>query len=352
MPRGVARFVRGRRRGRWSAAGRPGKTGRARRVQIRSVELRALVRDGPFPERARLDHRRHEGRAGRRVVRRHARRGARRRHLGVAARQRARGRRRSRWPTASRRMARGSRAGTRCCSRPDRTLTLFYKVGPSPQTWWGMVRTSRDGGRTWSRRGACPTASSARSRTSRSGSPTARCSPGSSTERTSGRARGASTSSAAPTAARRGRSSAPRPARRQADRRDPAEHPDPPGRKAPGRRPLAVGARLRDLVDRRRTHVDAVSLTALPNPNSGTDAVTLRDGRHLLVYNHTPQGRSPLNVAVSRDGKVVGSGARAGDASRASTRTRPSSRPPTAASTSPTRGNGSASSTSWSIRRS
>jgi len=43
-------------------------------------------------------------------------------------------------------------------------------------------------------------------------------------------------------------------------------------------------------------------LTNLPNPNSGTDAVTLRDGRHLLVYNHTPKGRSPLNVAVSSDG--------------------------------------------------
>ncbi len=28
-------------------------------------------------------------------------------------------------------------------------LMLFYKVGPSPQTWWGMVRTSTDGGRTW-----------------------------------------------------------------------------------------------------------------------------------------------------------------------------------------------------------
>lgn len=45
-------------------------------------------------------------------------------------------------------------------------------------------------------------------------------------------------------------------------------------------------------------------LTSLPNPNSGLDAVTLRDGRQLIVYNHTASGRSPLNVAVSRDGKV------------------------------------------------
>lgn len=48
----------------------------------------------------------------------------------------------------------------------------------------------------------------------------------------------------------------------------------------------------------------------LPNNNSGTDAVTLQDGRQLIVYNHvkTPKGapkgaRTPLNVAVSQDGK-------------------------------------------------
>ncbi|HEV7350200.1 sialidase family protein [Telluribacter sp.] len=28
-------------------------------------------------------------------------------------------------------------------------LFLFYKVGPSPQEWWGMVRTSDDNGQTW-----------------------------------------------------------------------------------------------------------------------------------------------------------------------------------------------------------
>ena len=48
----------------------------------------------------------------------------------------------------------------------------------------------------------------------------------------------------------------------------------------------------------------AMELTKLPNPNSGIDAVTLADGRQLLVYNHTAQDRSPLNIAVSEDGKT------------------------------------------------
>ena len=47
-----------------------------------------------------------------------------------------------------------------------------------------------------------------------------------------------------------------------------------------------------------------MTLTPLPNPSAGTDAVTLRDGRHLLVYNHTAEGRTPLNVAVSKDGRT------------------------------------------------
>jgi alpha-L-rhamnosidase len=53
-----------------------------------------------------------------------------------------------------------------------------------------------------------------------------------------------------------------------------------------------------------------MTLSEMPNPNSGTDAVTLRDGRQLLVYNHNiransiNKGRSPLNVAVSKDGKA------------------------------------------------
>jgi predicted neuraminidase len=32
----------------------------------------------------------------------------------------------------------------------DGLLHLFYKVGPNPRSWWGMVKTSTDNGRTWS----------------------------------------------------------------------------------------------------------------------------------------------------------------------------------------------------------
>lgn len=41
----------------------------------------------------------------------------------------------------------------------------------------------------------------------------------------------------------------------------------------------------------------------VPNPNSGIDAVALPDGRVVLVYNHTTSGRTPLNLAIARDGE-------------------------------------------------
>jgi len=51
--------------------------------------------------------------------------------------------------------------------------------------------------------------------------------------------------------------------------------------------------------------------TSLPNNNSGLDAVTLKDGRQLLIYNHSTRdekgrghkGRGVINLAVSKDGK-------------------------------------------------
>ena len=39
----------------------------------------------------------------------------------------------------------------------------------------------------------------------------------------------------------------------------------------------------------------------LPNPSAGIDAVRLKDGRYVMIYNHTERGRTPLNLAVSAD---------------------------------------------------
>jgi predicted neuraminidase len=56
-----------------------------------------------------------------------------------------------------------------------------------------------------------------------------------------------------------------------------------------------------DSADGGRTWTNARP-TSLPNPNSGIDCVRLKGGRILMVYNNTSSGRSPLNVATSPDG--------------------------------------------------
>jgi predicted neuraminidase len=188
---------------------------------------------------------------------------------------------------------------------PDGMLTLFYKVGPSPQTWWGMRHTSRDAGATWSEAERLPDGILGPIKNKPVRLPDGAILSGSSTEtpekpskwrvhferstdggRTWTIVRPAEGTGAAPI-----------------DAIQPSIL-------------LHAGGRLQALGRTRSQRVfetwsddggrswSAVTLTELPNPSAGTDAVTLRDGRHLLVYNHTPKGRSPLNVAVSRDGKT------------------------------------------------
>ena len=188
---------------------------------------------------------------------------------------------------------------------PDTALMLFYKVGPSPQTWWGMVRTSRDGGRTWSDARRLPDGvlgpiknKPVRLSDGTLVAPSSTESPARPSlwrvhfERTTDG--GLTWMTALPSASAEGNA---------------INAIQPSILVHPNTRLQAVGRTRSQRVfetwsgDGGRTW-DAISLTSLPNPNSGIDAVTLRDGRHIIVYNHTTDGRSPLNVSVSRDGKT------------------------------------------------
>jgi predicted neuraminidase len=184
-------------------------------------------------------------------------------------------------------------------------LMLFYKVGPSPQTWWGMVRTSRDNGQTWSDARRLPDGILGPIKNKPVRLADGTLVAGSSTESPERPSAwrvhferstdaGQTWTAVAPAAPAGG---------------NPIDAIQPSILIHPGGQLQAVGRSRSGRVfetwssDAGRTWTP-IALTALPNPNSGIDAVSLRDGRHLIVYNHTPQGRSPLNVAISRDGKV------------------------------------------------
>jgi predicted neuraminidase len=188
---------------------------------------------------------------------------------------------------------------------PDRTLALFYKVGPSPREWWGMVRTSRDGGSTWSDARRLPDGILGPIKnkpiTLADGavlSPSSIESPDPDNVWRVQFERSGDSGSTWATARPR-----PPAGGTRIDAIQPAILVHPGGRlQAVGR--SRSGRIFETWSDDGGRTWSALALTSLPNPNSGIDAVTLRDGRHLVVYNHTPRGRSPLNVAVSRDGRA------------------------------------------------
>lgn len=59
---------------------------------------------------------------------------------------------------------------------------------------------------------------------------------------------------------------------------------------------------IADSFDDGRTWTQA-RFIQLPNPNSGIDAVRLKDGRIVLIFNNSTNARTPLNLAVSGDGE-------------------------------------------------
>jgi predicted neuraminidase len=182
-------------------------------------------------------------------------------------------------------------------------LLLFYKVGPNPRTWWGLVRTSRDAGQTWSDARRLPDGilGPIKNKPVRlfDGTLLAPSSTESPEQPSKWRVHferstdeGVTWTSASPPPPTDGST---------------VDAIQPSLLLHPGGKLQAVGRTRSGQIfqtwsnDGGRVWTPLV-LTSLPNPNSGIDAVTLRDGRQLIVYNHTREGRSPLNVAVSRDG--------------------------------------------------
>ena len=185
-------------------------------------------------------------------------------------------------------------------------LQLFYKVGPNPREWWGMVISSADQGRTWSEPRRLPDGvlGPIKNKPVMTGmggwlSP-------SSTEGPKGwrlhfemsKDQGRHWSLTEPVDPGPG-----------LDAIQPSVLHYPDGR-------LQALARTKQGViaatwssDRGKSW-SPLSAIDLPNPSSGTDAVTLQDGRQLLVYNHTAHNpatpgkgsRYPLNIALSDDG--------------------------------------------------
>ncbi len=180
----------------------------------------------------------------------------------------------------------------------DGPLMLFYKVGPSPSAWWGVLMTSDDAGRTWSKPVRLPDGQVGPVRNKPVAWPDGSILCGSSTENEGWRIHLERTPDFG----------------RTWERTPPLNDGKEYGLIQPtilrwpsGKTQILCRSRQRAIVESWmgadwRTW-SAPQLTALPNPNSGIDAVMLRDGRALLVYNHTATGRSPLNVAVSADGK-------------------------------------------------
>jgi molybdenum ABC transporter molybdate-binding protein len=188
---------------------------------------------------------------------------------------------------------------------PDASLALFYKVGPSPQEWWGMVRSSRDGGRTWSEAKRLPSGILGPIKNKPVTLSDGAIVASSSTESPERPSKWRVHFERSVDGGRTWTATSPL---GPADGRE-IEAIQPSVLFHPGGKLEAVGRTRAGRVfetwstDGGRTWTP-MTLSALPNPSSGIDAVTLRDGRHLIVYNHTERGRSPLNVALSVDGKA------------------------------------------------
>ena len=189
---------------------------------------------------------------------------------------------------------------------PKGELLLFYKVGPSPSTWWGMLKRSGDGGSTWSQAERLPDGISGPIKNKPVLLPSGVLLCPSSSEDHNWRVHFEQTRDWGKTWQKMG------PINDGIS--DGAIQPSvlfhPNGQLQALCRSQKAGFVLETWSGDGGKTWSSLQKTALPNPNSGTDAVTLADGRQILVYNPTSPTpgkfggpRTPLDVAISPDGK-------------------------------------------------
>jgi predicted neuraminidase len=180
---------------------------------------------------------------------------------------------------------------------PDGPLLLFYKVGPNPRQWWGMVMKSIDDGRTWGEARRLPDGTLGPIKNKPVLLPEGVLLCPSSTEHDGWRVQIERTSDQGKTWTKSAVAGDPM----KLGAIQPAVLSWPEGKLQIVCRHQQHGNILQSWsTDRGQTWTE-LTPTELPNPNSGIDAVSMTDGRAAMVYNHTRSGRSPLNVAVGFD---------------------------------------------------
>ena len=183
-------------------------------------------------------------------------------------------------------------------------LTLFYKVGPSPREWWGMYKTSSDNGNNWSSSTRLPNGILGPIKNKPIQLENGTIISPSSTEIKN--EEGLSWKIHVEMSDDDGANwkKIPIDQKTKFDVIQPSVliHHE-------GRLQLLCRSRNNSLMQAYSNDNGLkwgkVTRTKLPNPNSGTDAITLKNGYHLLVYNPLKNGgddRKKLSVAVSKNG--------------------------------------------------
>jgi alpha-L-fucosidase len=179
-------------------------------------------------------------------------------------------------------------------------LILWYKEGPSPRTWWGMVRTSTDDGITWTSPERLPTGILGPIKNKPVQLPDGTILSPSSVE----------TSQSWKVHIEKSLDSGKTWKVIPVDSGTKFNVIQPTILLHPDNKVQILCRSKNNAIVQAFSRDDGntwgkLTRTELANPNSGIDAVTLKDGWFILVYNPTIQGdedRARLNVAISKDG--------------------------------------------------